>query len=52
MQAIGAIFGAFMSMSVTQTESLDAYQCFGIYLALQITLFMSAFCMNKTMEPG
>ena len=52
MQAIGAIFGAFMSMFVTQTEALDTYQCFGIYLVLQMTLFMSAFCMNRSMEPG
>ena len=52
MQAIGAIAGAFMSMFVTNTKELDCYQCFGIYLALQSLFFMSAYCMNKSLEPG
>ena len=40
-----------MSMYASQS-SMSPYECFGIYLVLQFVFFLSAFFMNKSMEPG
>lgn len=40
-----------MSMYADQS-SMSPYECFSLYLVLQVVFFMSAFFMNKSMEPG
>ena len=41
-----------MSMFASNTKSLDPYDCFGIYMGLQFVFFLSAYFMNKSLEPG
>lgn len=52
MQGIGAIAGALMAGFVQKTAYLGPFECFGIYMALQMTFFVLAYFMNQNMEPG
>ena len=52
LQAVGAISGILMAIFVNNTHSIGPFQCFGIYLILQIIFFIAALLMNKELEPG
>lgn len=51
MQAVGAIAGALMANMVQNNAAIGPFQCFGIYMCLQIFFFMSTLFMNKDLEP-
>ena len=52
LQGFGAIIGALMAIFVQRRPYIGPFQCFGIYLALQMIFFICAFLMNQKMESG
>ena len=52
MNAIGAIVGGVMAQMFSSLDLANPYECFSIYLLLQIILLVASFQLNDTNEPG